>query len=94
MMNGVSANQGVVGLSKRRKVMWPVTEEEYDKMNKWRTEPEEEEEKLLPCPFCGSDAVAGWVDQKTYEAGCSEECECYFEGKTPEEAVKKWNTRV
>ena len=62
--------------------------------------------RLLPCPFCGSDAAIWYfsADEKlkakeAYYVGCTnEECGCEMEHqggwKSQEEALERWNERA
>lgn len=54
--------------------------------------------QLLPCPFCGGDAHLAWYNYG--EEHVVVECENFnclsavCGAKTPEEAVKRWNSRM
>lgn len=54
------------------------------------------ETKLLPCPFCGGEAVFYYDDVDSYAVGCKICCDVdpitTWE-KTMESAAEKWNTR-
>jgi Lar family restriction alleviation protein len=45
---------------------------------------------LLPCPFCGG-APEEWSDAAMVECVS---CGAEMHGDSPEDAVKKWNTRT
>ena len=56
--------------------------------------------KLLPCPFCGGEAIqeAGerivcYDEYEYFECVHCTNCKASVEGETVEEAVNKWNTR-
>ena len=53
------------------------------------------EERLLPCPFCGSEAVGlhGWVGigYSIWCPGCEHE---YFSTTSEQKVVKLWNHRA
>lgn len=56
--------------------------------------------KLLPCPYCGSEAVIKEHNEKDgYKVICTNKENCignmhYLWSKTEDEAVKVWNGRV
>ncbi|MBO4520102.1 MAG: Lar family restriction alleviation protein [Alphaproteobacteria bacterium] len=45
-----------------------------------------------PCPFCGNHATMKSICGYEYKIGCSK-CDVFFFGKTPQEALDKWNRR-
>ena len=47
------------------------------------------EEKLKPCPCCGSPLVSAWWDTVQCD-----ECHATITGDTQEDAIQKWNSRV
>ena len=55
--------------------------------------------KLLPCPMCGGKTHLSWYydgDKETVVAEC-ENIDCLMAvagSKTPEEAIRRWNTRI
>lgn len=62
--------------------------------------------RLLPCPFCGEDAIIGYFPAEerlgardSFYVGCSNDnCGCELEHtggyRTLEEALEKWNRRA
>lgn len=62
--------------------------------------------RLLPCPFCGEEAIIGYfpaderlAKREAFYVGCSNDnCACELEHpggfKTLEEALAKWNRRA
>lgn len=57
-------------------------------------------DKLLPCPFCGGEAIQEtgerivWYDEsEEFECVHCTNCKASVEGKTVEEVIKAWNTR-
>ena len=49
-------------------------------------------DKLLPCPFCGGEAIVrGSI--VTYDHVACRKCNSAMIGDTKEEAIEKWNTR-
>jgi Lar family restriction alleviation protein len=54
------------------------------------------EEKLLPCPFCGSSVVQVFSDAGWWRVGCCE-CNLRFSGRyglnSKDEAIAAWNRR-
>lgn len=54
--------------------------------------------KLLPCPFCGGEAILETDkignEQKLYYVSCKDDCITqYGYSSTKEYAIEKWNTR-
>lgn len=45
-----------------------------------------------PCPFCGNSATTKCICGYEYKIGC-DKCDVFFCGKTPKEALEKWNRR-
>lgn len=51
--------------------------------------------ELLPCPFCGGEAVKRGFTTKGAKWVSCVDCICDGEtGMTPKEAIKNWNTRA
>ena len=60
------------------------------------------DDRLLPCPFCGEDAVIGWYNddnrEKFYVSCSNDKCLCEVTGQEPfkdlDTTIKVWNTRT
>lgn len=51
---------------------------------------------LLPCPFCGSEAILVELDNNRYKVRCSDYMDCCIEqgySFNLEDAVEAWNRR-
>ena len=51
--------------------------------------------KLLPCPFCGSEAQTEFTAHESPAIECSDiNCSAIISGETKKDAVKNWNKRT
>lgn len=65
------------------------------------SESDKSNKTLLPCPFCGGDAIINTIEPRkhvqTYEGGafikCSK-CTCIISASNNLEAIKRWNRRI